>query len=117
MAKSKRNPKSTRGGSGLNNMEAAMRKAASMREEMMSVQDELATITTSGESSNGKVKVSVTGSGNLTNVSIDDSLLESGNSEIIEELILDAFLKATSAMEVITEEKMGPYASFIKSVG
>lgn len=104
-------------------MQAALANAQKMREEMLAAQAELAVMEASGESGAGRVKAVVNGAGELLSISIDPTLTEakdsgaaSENAEMISDLVVSAVSEATKAMAVITEAKMGRYASMIQSV-
>lgn len=125
MAKTKKSKGTRSGGFGGNSggMQAALLNAQRMREEMMEAQAELAVVEAAGEAGAGRAKVVVNGAGDLLSVWVDPSLTQASNAEealenakMIADLVVDAVANATEAMSVITQEKMGRYASMIQSV-
>ncbi|MBP7709675.1 MAG: YbaB/EbfC family nucleoid-associated protein [Rickettsiales bacterium] len=68
-----------------------MRQAQEMQKKMQKVQEELANSSYEGTSGGGVVKVVVTGAGIAQKISIDPSLIEKDEKEILEDLIIAAF--------------------------
>ena len=69
---------------------------------MQKFQEDLASITVTGESAGGMCEVTLNGKGEACGVKIDPSLVSSDNSKIIEDLLVTAFNNAKSKVE---EEK------------
>jgi DNA-binding YbaB/EbfC family protein len=85
-----------------------MKQAQAMQQKMQDVQAELDTIEVEGSSGGGVVKVTMTAKGQLKAVSLDPSLLNPGEKEIVEDLIVaaanDARVKAERTMQARMEE-------------
>ena len=85
-----------------------MKQAQAMQQKMQDVQAELDTIEVEGSSGGGVVKVTMTAKGHLKGVSIDPSLLNADEKEIVEDLIVaaanDARVKAERTMQERLEE-------------
>ena len=85
-----------------------MKQAQAMQQKMQDVQAELDTIEVEGSSGGGVVKVTMTAKGQMKAVSIDPSLLNGDEKEIVEDLIVaaanDARVKAERTMQERLEE-------------
>lgn len=85
---------------GLGDMAKMMKAAQEMQQKMAALQDELHRITVEGESGAGLVKATATAKGELTALSIDPSIFNADDKEVVEDLILAAIKDAQSrAME------------------
>ncbi|MGB8817252.1 MAG: YbaB/EbfC family nucleoid-associated protein [Rhizobiaceae bacterium] len=82
-----------------------MSKAKEMQAKMQAMQEEMASIEAEGASGGGAVKVKLNGKGNMTGISIDASLVQPGDGEIIEDLVLAAHNDAKAKVEAIMAEK------------
>ena len=97
---------------GLGDMAGMLKKAQEMQTRMAEMQENLQTITVTGESGAGLVKATATAKGELIGLDIDPSIFRSDDKEVVEDLILaaikDAQIKAQerAAQELsrITEE-------------
>lgn len=83
-----------------------MKKVGELQARMKDVQDELEKIEVEGQSGGGLVKVTVDGKGSLKRVNIDPSLMQSGEGEILEDLILAAVNDAKAKSDAILQSKM-----------
>ena len=96
----------------LGDMGKMMKAAQDMQAKMAALQEELHTITVTGESGAGLVKATATAKGELTALDIDPSIFQPDEKEVVEDLILaaikDAQTKASersqNEMRKITEE-------------
>lgn len=96
---------------GLADMGKMMKAAQEMQTKMQALQEELHTITVTGESGAGLVKATATAKGELTALDIDPSIFNADEKEVVEDLILaaikDAQMKASdkaqSEMRKLTE--------------
>ena len=96
----------------LGDMGKMMKAAQEMQAKMAALQEELETITVTGESGAGLVKATATAKGELTALDIDPSIFQPDEKEVVEDLILaaikDAQSRATeksqSEMRKITED-------------
>jgi DNA-binding YbaB/EbfC family protein len=97
---------------GLGDMAGMLKKAQEMQVRMTEMQDNLHTITVTGESGAGLVKATATAKGELIGLDIDPSIFRSDDKEVVEDLILaaikDAQMKAqdraAEELAKITEE-------------
>ncbi len=90
---------------GLGDMAGMMKKAQEMQTKMAQMQDDLESVTVTGESGAGLVKATATAKGELTALDIDPSIFNSDDKEVVEDLILAAIKDAqTKASEKAQEE-------------
>jgi nucleoid-associated protein EbfC len=75
----------------LANLGALVKQAQEMGSKMQSVQEELKTKKATGAAGGGLVEIDVNGIGEALAVRIDPSLVEKGEREMIEDLLLAAF--------------------------
>jgi nucleoid-associated protein EbfC len=93
---------------------ALMKQAQAMQQKLQEAQGRLAQTTVEGVSGGGMVKVTLQGSGALTSVVLDETLLQPGEGEIISDLIVaahaDAKRKLDAAQAELMKEVAGPLA-------
>jgi DNA-binding YbaB/EbfC family protein len=97
---------------GLGDMAGMLKKAQEMQVRMTEMQENLHTISVTGESGAGLVKATATAKGELIGLDIDPSIFRSDDKEVVEDLILaaikDAQMKAqdraAAELAKITEE-------------
>ena len=82
-----------------------MKQAKEMQSKMMDMQYELGSLEAEGVAAGGMVKVTLTGKGEMSNVSIDPSMFKEDDVEILEDLIVAAHNQAKTKVEQITAEK------------
>jgi len=83
-----------------------MKQAQQMQAKMAEAQLELEQTVVEGEAGGGMVKVALTAKGSMKSVSIDPSLLNPDEKEILEDLILTAHMQARAKAEEAMAEKM-----------
>ncbi len=83
-----------------------MGKMQEMQAKMQDMQEEIENATVDGSAGGGMVSVSMSGKGELKGVSIDPSLLNPDEGEILEDLILAAHADALGKAETTKQEKM-----------
>ncbi|MBL3569057.1 YbaB/EbfC family nucleoid-associated protein [Rhodovulum sp. BSW8] len=94
-----------KGMGGLGDMAKMMKAAGEMQGKMAQLQETLATTLVEGESGAGLVKATATAKGTLTALSIDPSIFNPDEKEVVEDLILAAIKDAQQkAMEKTKEE-------------
>ena len=79
---------------GIGDMAKMMKTAQEMQGKMTQMQDELDNIIITGESGAGLVTVTATAKGSLTGLSIDASIFDPNEKEVVEDLILAAIKDA-----------------------
>ncbi len=99
---------------GMTDLNALMKQAQAMQQKLQDAQAKMAETTASGTSGGGLVTVALKGAGEITGVTIDDSLLVSGEGEILADLIVaahaDAKRKLDEANGALMREAAGPMA-------
>jgi DNA-binding YbaB/EbfC family protein len=80
----------------LGDMGKMMKAAQEAQAKIAAMQEELATITVTGESGAGLVKAVCTAKGELTGLDIDPSIFQPDEKEVVEDLILAAIKDAQS---------------------
>ncbi len=90
----------------MKNIGELMQQMQEMQARMQRMQEELAEATVEGEAGGGMVRVTMTGKGEVRDVSIDESLLKPEEKEILEDLIVAALNQAKERMEALVAEKM-----------
>ena len=91
---------------GLGDMGKMMKAAQEMQSKMAALQEELNTITVTGESGAGLVKATSTAKGELTALDIDPSIFQPDEKEVVEDLILAAIKDAQSKAAERSQSEM-----------
>ena len=98
----------------MTDLNALMQQAQAMQQKLQDAQAKMAETIASGTSGGGLVTVALKGAGEITGVIIDDSLLVSGEGEILADLIVaahaDAKRKLDEANGALMREAAGPMA-------
>lgn len=81
-----------------------------MKEAMEKAKAKLDTITVKGEAEGGMVSVYVNGNRRITEVNINQKLMDEGDKEAIEELVLTAANKALEHADSVNEMEMASAA-------
>jgi DNA-binding YbaB/EbfC family protein len=87
-----------------------MKQAQQMQANMKKAQEEMASLTVTGESGGGMVKVTMTCQHRLQGLEIDDSLI-GDDKEMLEDLITAAFNDAVAKVEKTVQEKFSGLTS------
>ncbi|CEP35555.1 YbaB/EbfC family nucleoid-associated protein [Halomonas sp. AOP13-D3-9] len=82
-----------------------MQQAQEMQEKMQRAQEEVAKTEVQGEAGAGMVKVTMNGRHDVSNVSIDPSVMEE-DKELLEDLLAAAVNDAVRKLEVSSKQKM-----------
>ena len=83
-----------------------MKQAAELKSKMEAMQAELDQMEIEGASGGGLVTVKLSGKGELKGVKIDDTLMQPGEKEILEDLIVAAHTDARRKAETLLQDKM-----------
>ena len=81
-----------------------MKQAQQMQADMQKAQEEMASLTVTGESGAGLVRITMTCKHELKRLEIDDSLI-GDDKEMMEDLIIAAFNDAVRRVEKTVQEK------------
>ena len=96
---------------GLGDMAKMMAAAKDMQARMTEMQDNLASITVTGEAGAGLVKATATAKGELTALEIDPSIFVASEKEVVEDLILAAIKDTQLRAQERTQAEMQKLAS------
>ncbi|MFI4933957.1 MAG: YbaB/EbfC family nucleoid-associated protein [Caulobacterales bacterium] len=100
----------------MKDLETLMKQAQAMQEKLQAAQSRLAEMEVEGAAGGGLVSVVMKGSGELTRVVIDESLMSPGEAEIVADLVVaahaDAKRKLDAQQSQIMREAAGPLADF-----
>lgn len=91
---------------GLGDMAKMMKAAQEMQGKMAQMQEDLASLTVTGESGAGLVKATATAKGELTGLDIDPSIFNGDDKEVVEDLILAAIKDAQQKAQAKAQEEM-----------
>ena len=100
-------------GGGSNNMQARMRQVQKMQEEALRAQQEVDESEVEGTAGGGMVKVVVTGNKKPVSITIDKSVVDPDDVEMLEDLVLAAFNDATDKADELRNEKMGRFGGLM----
>lgn len=93
---------------------ALMKQAQAMQQKMAAAQSELEQLVLLGQAGDGMVKVTLKGTGQITRVDIDDSLMAPGEGELVGDLVAAAHADAKRQLDQRSAELMqkaaGPLA-------
>jgi nucleoid-associated protein EbfC len=87
--------------------QALLAQALEMQKRLMDAQAEAAEETTDGTAGGGKVRVTMTGAGEVTAVRIDPSVVDPGDVELLEDLVLAALRDAATRVAAAAEARLG----------
>ncbi|MBI5119929.1 MAG: YbaB/EbfC family nucleoid-associated protein [Rhodospirillales bacterium] len=90
----------------MKNIGQLMKQAQQMQSKMAEMQAKLAEAEMSGSSGGGMVNITVNGKGDLKKVSIDPSLLNADDKEVVEDLIVAAFNDAKAKVDRFMQDEM-----------
>ena len=90
----------------MKNLGDMMKQVQAMQSRMAEMQAKLEQATVVGQSGGGLVKLTMSGKGVMTALSIDPSLLKPEEKEILEDLILAAHSDAKAKSETMMAEEM-----------
>lgn len=80
-------------------------KLQEMQAKVAQAKEQLATISVSGQSPDGRIKVVATGNSKITDISIDDDL-RTGDSEELEDLLVNAINQTLEKAENVQKSTM-----------
>jgi DNA-binding YbaB/EbfC family protein len=90
----------------LGDMAKIMKQAQEMQGKMAEIQESLATMTVEGESGAGLVRATATCKGELTALTIDPSIFNPDEKEVVEDLILAAIKDAQAKASERSQREM-----------
>src|SRR3954468_13197347 len=99
------------------NMQQIMKQAQQMQQQLMAAQQELTTIEVEGSAGGGLVRATMTGSGELSAVTIDPKAVDPDDVETLQDLVVAAVRDASRAASDLAQEKMGPLTGGLGGMG
>lgn len=93
------------------------RMAQQMQQEMLRVQSELERQVVEGSSGGGVVKATVTGKQELVSVTIDPSVVDASDVEMLQDLVVAAVNDALRASRDLAESKMAAVTGGLRLPG
>ena len=94
----------------MKNLGNMLKEAQKMQAKMAEMQERLAEIEVAGSAGGGLVSVTLNGKGEMRKVSIDKSLADPDEMEVMEDLIVAAFSDAKGRVEAHLQEEMNKLA-------
>ena len=98
----------------MKDLSGLMKQAQAMQEKLASAQAELEQLVLLGQAGDGLVKVTLKGTGQITRVDIDESLMAPGEAELVGDLVAAAHADAKRQLDQRSAELMqkaaGPLA-------
>lgn len=101
------------GGFGGGNMQAMMRQAQKMQQDAMKAKEEIEETEFEGVASNGLVKVTINGAFEMVGVKIDPSIVDSDDTEMIEDLVVVAYNDAKAQADKMKSDKLGAFGGLM----
>ena len=89
------------------NLEDLMKAAQNVQDQLAKAQDTLDGVNVEGAAGGGLVKITATAKGRIVAVSIDDSLLQVSEKQMLEDLIAAAFNDARAKADAVSSAEMG----------
>lgn len=94
------------------NIQKMMKQAQQMQQKIADAQAEIETKEIDGEAGNGLVKITMTGKGALTKITISPDLLgDADDTEMLEDLVLAAHKDAKEKIDALIADTMGSATS------
>ena len=90
------------------NMQQLMKQAQKMQQQLADAQAELGQAELVGTAGGGLVTVTITGSGELTALTISPDAVDPADVETLQDLVVAAMRDARRALAELSEHKLGP---------
>jgi DNA-binding YbaB/EbfC family protein len=91
-------------------MSALLAQAQNMQQQLIEAQEELAATEVHGHAGGGLVQVTMRGSGEVVAVSIDPKVVDPGDVEMLQDLIVGALAEASAQVATLAQDRLGPLA-------
>ncbi|MFB5663559.1 YbaB/EbfC family nucleoid-associated protein [Alteribacillus sp. HJP-4] len=93
----------------MNNMGGMMKQMQKMQKQMQKAQEELKEKTVEATAGGGAVKITATGDKRITDIEIDEDVVDPEDIEMLQDLILAAMNEALSKVDDLVEQDMGKF--------
>ncbi|MFO1033622.1 MAG: YbaB/EbfC family nucleoid-associated protein [Hyphomicrobiales bacterium] len=90
----------------MKNLADIMKQVQSMQTRMGDMQKKLESLSVEGQSGAGLVRVTMSGKGQVTGLTLDPSLIKPEEKDILEDLIIAALADAKSKSEALAADEM-----------
>ena len=90
----------------MKNLGQMMKQAQEMQSKMDEMQSKLAEMEVIGSSGAGMIEITLSGKNDVRNIKIDPAVINSNDSEVLEDLIVAAFNDAKSKVDARVGDKM-----------
>ncbi len=104
-------------GGGTPDMQQLLQQAQQMQQQLVDAQQRLAEAKVEGSAGGGLVMATVTGTGELTGLTIDPRAVDPDDTETLADLILAAVRDATNNASELQAQTMGPLAGAFGGMG
>jgi DNA-binding YbaB/EbfC family protein len=91
----------------MKNLNQMMKQAQQLQEKMAEMQERMNHVEMTGMAGGGMVKVTVNGKSDMKGLSIDPTLVDPKEIDVLEDLIIAAFQDAKTKVEAHVAEEMG----------
>ncbi len=98
-------------------MQQLMKQAQKMQQQLAAAQEELARAEVTGTAGGGMVTATMTGSGELTAMTIAKDAVDPDDVETLQDLVVAAVRDANRAAGELTQSTMGPLAGGMGGLG
>jgi len=95
---------------GMSDLQGLLAQAQQIQDQLESAQEQLAQTTVQGSAGSGLVTATVTGLGDLVDLSIAPSAADPDDTETLAALVLAAVRDATQSAQALQQQSMGPFA-------
>ncbi len=99
------------------NIQKMLKQAQEMQSKLGAVQAEMEAREMEGQAGNGAVKITLTGKGEMRKISIDASLINADEKEMLEDLIIAAHRDAKQKADEALADAMGNATNGLKLPG
>ena len=104
-------------GGGQPNMQALMRQAQKMQQDMAAAQEQLAAAQVEGSAANGLVTATVSGGGELIGLTVQPAVVDPEDVDTLVDLVLYAVRDAQTRAAALTQETMAPLSAGLGGMG
>lgn len=98
-------------------MNQLLQQAQQMQQQMLAMQQELASAQVTGQAGGGLVTATVSGSGDLLGIAIDPAAIDPAEPETLADLVVAAVRAAQENARSLTESRLGPLAGGLPGLG
>lgn len=98
-------------------MSALLAQAQQVQQKLMEAQEQLANTEVHGQAGGGLVQVTMKGSGEVVGVAIDPKVVDPGDVETLQDLIVGALSDASRQVTILAQDRLGPLAGGVGDLG